>query len=174
VPAVEVKFTDLRPAALPDFPHKLLIATHVLLIEVGHVPARFAEGIKDMARLTRRSGRSVFPGLGIEYLLSFLAHTHHRIIAGKVFQILSAGLFGNSLSGASMNPARSLGPALFAGGSTLAVVWIYMLGPAIGVLLGAFFFEAIRGSQEHAKDVVDELSTKKEEFVQPKLPVKSV
>src|SRR5581483_3111339 len=45
------------------------------------------------------------------------------------FTILICGLMANSLSGASMNPARSLAPALFAGGSSLAVVWIYFVGP---------------------------------------------
>ncbi len=72
------------------------------------------------------------------------------------FTILICGLMANSLSGASMNPARSLAPALFAGGSSLAVVWIYFVGPPIGALLGAMIYEAIRGSQEFAKGVLDD------------------
>ncbi|MEO8956701.1 MAG: MIP/aquaporin family protein [Ktedonobacteraceae bacterium] len=79
------------------------------------------------------------------------------------FTILICGLMVNSLSGASMNPARSLAPALFAGGSSLAVVWIYFVGPPIGALLGAMIYEAIRGSQEFAKSVLDDCPIKKEQ-----------
>jgi aquaporin NIP len=41
-----------------------------------------------------------------------------------------AALFGGPVSGASMNPARSLGPALVSG--DLANLWIYLLAPALG------------------------------------------
>ena len=34
-----------------------------------------------------------------------------------------------------MNPARSLGPAIFAGGLSLHVLWIYFAGPVIGAVL---------------------------------------
>src|SRR5207248_4598653 len=57
------------------------------------------------------------------------------------FVILASGLFANSLSGGSMNPARSLAPALFAGGSALVSLWIYFVGPALGALLGVFVYE---------------------------------
>src|SRR5437588_9871288 len=78
------------------------------------------------------------------------------------FVILVSGLFANSLSGASMNPARSLAPALFAGGSVLASVWIYFVGPAIGAILGVLVYELIRGSDEDTKDVLEELPGTKE------------
>jgi len=51
-------------------------------------------------------------------------------------------LFGGPISGASMNPARSLGPALVAG--TLDHQWLYVLGPVTGALLGAATYRAIR------------------------------
>lgn len=90
------------------------------------------------------------------------------------FTILVSGLFANSLSGGSMNPARSLAPALFAGGSTLASVWIYLLGPLVGALLGAIIYEFIRGSQKHAKSVLDDIQVKEESVIQPKLPLKQL
>jgi MIP family channel proteins len=77
------------------------------------------------------------------------------------FTIIVSGLFGNSLSGASMNPARSLAPAIFAGGNASGEVWIYLVGPLIGALLGAMVYEFIRGGEEHAKPVLDELPVKK-------------
>jgi len=47
-----------------------------------------------------------------------------------VFEVLFAG----PISGASMNPARSLAPAIV--GGSLADIWIYLLAPLLGVALG--------------------------------------
>src|SRR5438552_11330512 len=72
------------------------------------------------------------------------------------FVILVAGLMANSLSGASMNPARSLGPALFAGGNAMTDVWIYFVGPFLGAFLAVGLYQVIRGSGDHTKDVLEE------------------
>ena len=50
--------------------------------------------------------------------------------------------FGGPVTGASMNPARSLAPALFQG--QLGVVWIYFVGPAAGAVVAAFCYEGLR------------------------------
>ena len=55
-------------------------------------------------------------------------------------------LFGGPISGASMNPARSLGPALVSG--DLHALWLYLVAPPIGAALGAFAYGFIRGSAE--------------------------
>jgi aquaporin NIP len=57
-------------------------------------------------------------------------------------------LVGGPVSGASMNPARSLGPALAAG--ELGALWIYLLAPLLGAALGAVAYQLLRG--EHATD----------------------
>jgi aquaporin Z len=44
-------------------------------------------------------------------------------------------LIGIPLDGTSVNPARSLGPALFAGGDALAHVWLFIIAPLIGAAL---------------------------------------
>ena len=49
---------------------------------------------------------------------------------------------GGPISGASMNPARSLGPALVAG--VWSYYWIYWIGPILGATLGALAYEMIR------------------------------
>ncbi|MGH2841317.1 MAG: MIP family channel protein, partial [Solirubrobacteraceae bacterium] len=51
-------------------------------------------------------------------------------------------LFGGPLTGASMNPARSFGPALAAGEWT--DFWIYVVGPVTGAALGAGAYQFIR------------------------------
>jgi aquaporin Z len=48
-------------------------------------------------------------------------------------------LIGIPLTGTSVNPARSLGPALFAGGEPLAHVWLFIVAPLVGAALAVAF-----------------------------------
>jgi aquaporin Z len=54
------------------------------------------------------------------------------------------GLIALPIDGASMNPARSFGPALVAG--DLGNVWIYAVGPAIGALVAVLVTRVLHGS----------------------------
>jgi len=47
--------------------------------------------------------------------------------------------------GASMNPARSLAPAVFAGGPALGTLWLYFCAPTIGAVAAALTYQWIRG-----------------------------
>jgi aquaporin NIP len=52
-------------------------------------------------------------------------------------------LFGGPVTGASMNPARSFGPALASG--TWTDFWIYVTAPIAGAALGALAYQLVRG-----------------------------
>ncbi len=52
-------------------------------------------------------------------------------------------LFGGPVTGASMNPARSFGPALAAG--EWSDFWVYVVGPVLGAAAGAFAYQLVRG-----------------------------
>ncbi len=57
--------------------------------------------------------------------------------------IVTACIFiGSPMTGASMNPARSLAPALFQG--EMSSFWIYGSAPFVGAIAAALFYEAIR------------------------------
>ena len=51
-------------------------------------------------------------------------------------------MFGGPISGASMNPARSLGPAAVSG--DLHALWLYLLAPLLGAALGGFAYQFVR------------------------------
>jgi aquaporin NIP len=61
-------------------------------------------------------------------------------------------IFGGPVTGASMNPARSFGPALAAG--EWRDFWLYVLGPLLGAALGALAYQFVRG--EHPELPVGE------------------
>ncbi|MGH3054168.1 MAG: aquaporin, partial [Gaiellaceae bacterium] len=57
-------------------------------------------------------------------------------------------MFGGPISGASMNPARSIGPGLVSG--DLHGLWLYILAPLAGATLAALTYQFIRGEPTHA------------------------
>jgi aquaporin Z len=52
--------------------------------------------------------------------------------------LVAVHLAGIAVSGSSVNPARSLGPALFAGGAALSQLWLYIVAPCIGAAAAGF------------------------------------
>jgi MIP family channel proteins len=64
--------------------------------------------------------------------------------------VLLDAMFGGPISGASMNPARSLAPALVSG--NLHALWIYLLAPVLGAALGGLAYQFVRGEQPHAAE----------------------
>ena len=55
-------------------------------------------------------------------------------------------LFGGPISGASMNPMRSLGPALVSG--NLHALWVYLVAPLVGTAAGAAAYQYVRDEEQ--------------------------
>jgi aquaporin NIP len=62
-------------------------------------------------------------------------------------------IFGGPITGASMNPARSVGPALAAG--EWRDFWVYVLGPLAGASIGALAYQVVRGEPPAVSAAVD-------------------
>ncbi|KUL54128.1 MIP family channel protein [Streptomyces sp. NRRL S-1521] len=89
-------------------------------------------------------GGAFLAELVLTFLLVFvvLGVTHRVAVTG--FDGLPIGialavihLVGIPLTGTSVNPARSLGPALFAGGGALSQLWLFIVAPMVGGALAA-------------------------------------
>src|SRR5437773_2117081 len=61
-------------------------------------------------------------------------------------------MFGGPISGASMNPARSLGPAAVSG--NLHALWVYVVAPVVGTSLGGLAYQFVRGEPRTAEESV--------------------
>ncbi len=95
------------------------------------------------------------PALGMEIILTWLlvsviigTATKSKLVgpnAGIAVggTIVLCGLFADPISGASMNPARSLGPMLVS--RNLDAAWIYLLAPALGSLLAVLTTRLLHG-----------------------------
>ncbi|MDR0855737.1 MAG: aquaporin [Christensenellaceae bacterium] len=63
-------------------------------------------------------------------------------------------LVGIRLTGTSVNPARSLAPALLLGGTPLRQVWVFILAPLVGAALAALFTRLVVRSEDNSDDKV--------------------
>jgi MIP family channel proteins len=62
-------------------------------------------------------------------------------------------IFGGPVTGASMNPARSFGPALAAW--EWSDFWVYVVGPVAGAALGALAYQVVRGEHPTPREQFD-------------------
>ena len=60
-------------------------------------------------------------------------------------------MFGGPITGASMNPVRSLAPALVSG--NLHALWIYILAPLAGASIGGLAYQFVRGEQMRSAEL---------------------
>jgi len=86
------------------------------------------------------------------FLFVIFGSTHDK--APKGFAGISIGftlvlihLIGIPITGTSVNPARSLGPAVFVGGDALAQLWLFIVAPIIGGIISALIWKYIFDKQ---------------------------
>ena len=134
----------------------------------GYVVAQLAGGVAAALFLRLMFGKlgnigATIPGEGVNNLQALLMEV--LLTAGLINTILGtasgarnigtngalaiggyialAGLWAEPISGASMNPVRSLAPDLLRG--DLATTWIYIVGPLLGALIGVVFEWILKG-----------------------------
>ena len=70
-------------------------------------------------------------------------------VAGIVIGLTLAfvHIIGIPLTGTSVNPARSLAPAIFLGGEALKQVWVFIVAPFVGSAIAAFVFKFLNKTE---------------------------
>lgn len=59
------------------------------------------------------------------------------------FALTAIHIMSIPVSNTSVNPARSFGPAIYAGGEPLAQLWVFFAAPILGAIIGALIYNAI-------------------------------
>ena len=159
-PAVTVAFVGSR-----HFPAREALA---------YVPAQLAGAIAGAALLrVTWAGTPAALGATVPTVGSVAAFTYELVLTAFLMFVIMAvatdtravgaaaaiaiggtvaldAVFAGPVTGASMNPARSFGPALVA--AEWSDLWIYLTAPFVGALLGAVAYQAIRGAREPVPD----------------------
>lgn len=85
-------------------------------------------------------------------ILGVTAKTDNAAVAGLVIglSLTLVHILGIHFTGTSVNPARSFGPALFAGGDALANVWVFIVAPLVGGVLAALVWKFLHSGKDEA------------------------
>ena len=142
------------------------------------------KGIFSLGDITDRTGGlgsnglagvngNVGAGLIVEILLTFIfvmtilgvtsKKANHGSFGGLIIglTLTLVHIFGIGLTGTSVNPARSIGPALFAGGDALSDLWVFIVGPFIGAAIAACVYKFLESSIESEKTAPSKNNTAK-------------
>ncbi len=89
------------------------------------------------------------------FVLVVLFSTHKAAIQGAAgvaigFGLVIVHLIGIPLTGTSVNPARSLGPALVVGSTALSQVWLFIVAPLVGAIIAAVIHLVLVDSRTEA------------------------
>lgn len=142
---------------------------------IGYVISQFAGAIAASAVVkglvsslnlpTNQLGQNDFPN--ISSMTAFMVEVLITFFFVIIILMVTSNKFGNptmapltigftlafliivalNLTGGSLNPARSFGPALLAGGTALSHFWVYLIAPVVGAVIAAFVAKMF-GSEE--------------------------
>ena len=120
----------------------------ILFGDVGHLGATLAHGGSATSLVMEIVLTAILVTiiLGTAFEHRVVGHNAALAVGGTIALL---GLFASPISGASMNPARSLGPDVIAG--TLGTYWIYAIGPACGALVAVLLAAAFHGGVDQSE-----------------------
>ncbi len=89
-------------------------------------------------------------------ILAVTRQPSNALVAGLVIglviglALMLVHIIGIPIDGTSVNPARSIGPALFVGGSALSQLWVFIVAPLVGGGVSALVYQFLypKGEQE--------------------------
>ncbi len=129
---------------------------YVIMVQAGFDGKTLGQnGFEDASSV----GLSMIGAIIVEVILTFvfiytiLGVTSNKkmgSVSGIVIGLTLAfvHIMGIPLTGTSVNPARSLAPAIFVGGKALEQVWVFIVAPFIGSAIAAFTYKFTHTSEE--------------------------
>ena len=141
-----------------------------LIFDLGNVEDQTGGyGANGLAGVNGSSGA----GLLVEIILTFIfvmailgvtsKKSNHGSFGGLIIglTLTLVHIFGIGLTGTSVNPARSLGPAILAGGDALSDLWVFIIGPFIGAILAAVVYKFLESSNKPVKAAAEKAVSEK-------------
>jgi aquaporin Z len=91
------------------------------------------------------------------FLIIILGSTDRRAPAGFAPIAIGLGLtlihlIGIPVTNLSVNPARSTGPALFAGSAAITQLWLFWVAPILGAAIGGAIYKSVFEADERTAD----------------------
>jgi len=164
-PAVSIAMLASKKMSVKDFCGYVIAQVLGALVGAGVLALIFnGAGIVDATGGYGANGLAgvngnAWIGLLVEVLLTFVfviailgvtsEKAKHGNVAGIVIalSLVAVHILGIGLTGTSVNPARSIGPALVAAfggnGAPMGAVWVFIVGPLVGGLLAAYTYKTL-------------------------------
>ena len=157
-PAVSLAMLINKKLSVVDFVGYVAAQVAGAVAGAGLLKMLTGLGIADLTGALGSNGIANAGGVGgallVEVILTFIfiftilgvtSSEKNGSVAGIVIGLTLAfvHIVGIPLTGTSVNPARSIGPALLAGGDALSNVWVFILAPLAGAALAAVVFNCV-------------------------------
>ena len=160
-PAVSLAMLIQKKLSVTDFTGYVVSQILGALAGAGLLKAIVSFGIMDQTGALGSNGIGSI-GVGgailVEVVLTFIfvltilgvtSDDKKSSVAGIVIGLTLAfvHIIGIPLTGTSVNPARSIGPAIFAGGDAIGELWIFILAPLVGAVIATLVFNVFKGKK---------------------------
>lgn len=157
-PAVSLAMLISKKLSAADFVGYVIAQVIGAIVGAALLKLLLGFGLTDLTGGLGSNGVANAGGVGgaliVEIILTFIfvftilgvtSDDSKSSVAGIVIGLTLAfvHIVGIPLTGTSVNPARSIGPALFAGGEALANVWVFIVGPLVGAAVATLLFMAL-------------------------------
>ncbi|KAB2060695.1 hypothetical protein ERO13_A10G033400v2 [Gossypium hirsutum] len=165
-PAVTIAFATCKRFPLKQVPAYVLAQVIGSTLAAGTLRLLFS-GPHDVFAGTSPQG-SDLQAFGVEFIITFYlmfiisgVATDNRAIgelAGLAIgaTVLINVMFAGPITGASMNPARSLGPAIVS--NHYKGIWIYLMSPTLGAVSGAWVYNMVRYTDKPLREITKSAS----------------
>jgi aquaporin Z len=158
------KSSDLLPYIVSQVIGGVLGASALYVIASGQAGFTTAAGFASNGFAERSPhGYSMVAGFVAEviltgmFLIIILGSTDRRAPAGFAPIAIGLGLtlihlIGIPVTNLSVNPARSTGPALFAGSAAITQLWLFWVAPILGAAIGGAIYKSVFEADERTAD----------------------